>query len=51
MIVSPMVQVLIDAGFSDGWGLDDDVLVLWEHQQDPPLPLTRPKEQVIDDAD
>ena len=44
MITPPIIQTLIDAGFTDGWALADDVLVLWEHEQDPPAPLTRPEE-------
>jgi hypothetical protein len=43
MITPPMVQLLLDAGFTDGWAMVDEVLILWEHEQDPPAPLTRPK--------
>ena len=43
MITPPLVQLLIDAGFTDGWAMAEDVLVLWEHDQDPPAPLTRPE--------
>lgn len=43
MNISSTVQLLIDAGFTDGWVICDDVLVLWEHEQDPPAPLTRPE--------
>jgi hypothetical protein len=39
----PMAQLLIDAGFDTGWALVDGVLILWEHDQDPPAPLTRPE--------
>jgi hypothetical protein len=39
----PMAQLLIDAGFDTGWALVDGVLILWEHDEDPPAPLTRPK--------
>jgi hypothetical protein len=38
-----LVQKLYDAGFSEGWALRDGVLVLWEHDEDPPAPFTRPK--------
>ena len=43
MIISPMVQLIIDAGFQSGWAMHGDILVLWEHEQDPPAPLTRPE--------
>ena len=42
---SPIVQLLLDAGFTDGWALEEKTLVLWEHDADPPAPLTRPKAQ------
>ncbi len=45
MITPPMVQLLLDAGFTDGWALHDDVLVIWEHDQDPPAPLERPSDE------
>ena len=38
-----LVQKLIDAGFDTGWALNGTVLVLWEHEAEPPKPLTRPK--------
>ncbi len=37
------MQLLSDAGFETGWALSDGVLILWEHDQDPPAPLTRPE--------
>jgi hypothetical protein len=43
MITPPMVQLLLDKGFTDGWAMSNDVLILWEHDQDPPAPLTRPE--------
>jgi hypothetical protein len=43
MITPPMHQLLLDAGFTDGWAMADEVLILWEHDQDPPTPLTRPE--------
>jgi hypothetical protein len=43
MITPPLVQLLIDAGFTDGWAVAGDTLILWEHDQDPPAPLTRPE--------
>jgi hypothetical protein len=42
--ISPMAQLLVDAGFTDGWALAGDELVIWEHDEDPPAPLTRPAE-------
>ena len=40
----PIVQLLIDAGFDTGWAVAGDTLILWEHNEDPPAPLTRPEE-------
>ena len=39
-----MAQLLLDAGFTDGWALSGETLVLWEHDQDPPAPLEAPNE-------
>jgi hypothetical protein len=44
-------ELLRDAGFHTGWAISDGVLILWEHEQDPPSPLVRPEVQVIDNAD
>ena len=38
-----MVKILRDAGFDTGWAIRDGNLVLWEHDEDPPKPFTRPK--------
>jgi hypothetical protein len=38
------VQLLIDAGFTNGWAISDGVLVLWEHDKNPPAPLKKPTE-------
>lgn len=46
MILPPMVQLIIDAGFDGGWALHDETLVLWEHDQDPPAPLTRATNEI-----
>ena len=43
MNLSSVAQSLLDAGFTDGWAIAGDVLILWEHDQDPPAPLTRPE--------
>lgn len=45
MITPPMVQLLLDAGFTDGWAVAGDELILWEHDVEPPAPLTRPVEK------
>jgi hypothetical protein len=42
MITPLMVQLLLDAGFTDGWALNGETLVIWEHEEEPPAPLTRP---------
>jgi hypothetical protein len=44
MITPPMVQLLLDAGFTNGWVISGDELILWEHEEDPPAPLVRPAE-------
>ena len=38
------LDLLAEAGFENGWVLADGVLILWEHDQDPPAPLKRPNE-------
>jgi hypothetical protein len=42
--ISPMAKLLADKGFPTGWALTGDELILWEHDEDPPAPLTRPSE-------
>jgi hypothetical protein len=42
MITPPMIQLLLDNGFTDGWAMSEETLVLWEHEVDPPSPLVRP---------
>jgi hypothetical protein len=37
------IELLSNAGFDSGWVLSDGMLILWEHEQEPPKPLTRPK--------
>jgi hypothetical protein len=44
MIHDPLDELLRDAGFTDGWAISDGVLVLWEHDEEPPAPLVRPNE-------
>ena len=38
-----LIQILKDAGITDGFCLHGDTIVIWEHEQDPPAPLTRPE--------
>lgn len=38
-----LVSLLRNNDFTDGWVLTGDTLSLWEHDEDPPAPLTRPK--------
>lgn len=42
MKTDPIAEMLVAAGFVDGWVLADGQLVIWEHEQNPPEPLTRP---------
>jgi hypothetical protein len=39
-----LCQMLHNKGFTNGWVLAGETLVLWEHDVDPPAPLTRPDE-------
>lgn len=38
-----LVAKLLDKNFTDGWVLSGEILILWEHDADPPAPLTRPE--------
>ena len=38
-----LLQLLADSGFDTGWVLTGEELTLWEHDIEPPAPLTRPK--------
>lgn len=40
--MNDIVELLVNAGFKDGWAVSGETLVLWEHDQDPPAPLARP---------
>jgi hypothetical protein len=42
MTQQELIDLLIDAGYNTGFALNGDVLVLWEHEEEPPAPLTRP---------
>ena len=37
-----LVDLLLNSGFDNGWVLQGDVLTVWEHDAEPPTPLTRP---------
>lgn len=37
-----LIDLLFNAGFNDGWTLEGDTLIGWEHDAEPPAPLTRP---------
>jgi len=39
-----LLQLLADSGFNTGWALLGEQLTIWEHDEDPPAPLTRPEE-------
>ena len=36
-----LVEMLIEKGYDHGWVMTGGVLDLWEHEEDPPAPLTR----------
>jgi hypothetical protein len=38
-----MTQLLIDNGCQN-WALTNEVLIVWDNDEDPPAPLTRPTE-------
>lgn len=44
---TPMIKLLLDNGYAFGWAMSDETLIIWEHDEDPPAPLTRP--EVVDD--
>jgi hypothetical protein len=37
-----IIKLLTDAGYDTGWAIAGELLVLWEHEEDPPKPLKRP---------
>jgi hypothetical protein len=39
-----VIELLLDKDFESGWALSDGTLILWEHEEEPPAPLVRPKE-------
>jgi hypothetical protein len=38
-----LIELLISKGFTEGWALQGETLIVWEHDAEPPAPLTRPK--------
>ena len=38
-----LIKLLIESGFTHGWSLEGETLTGWEHDQEPPAPLTRPE--------
>jgi hypothetical protein len=38
-----LLELLAQSGFDTGWVLTGETLTLWEHDADPPAPLTRPE--------
>jgi len=38
-----LVQLLTENGYDTGWALNGENLSLWQHDADPPAPLTRPE--------
>jgi hypothetical protein len=43
MTPEELAALLLESGFDNGWALFGETLTIWEHDQDPPTPLTRPK--------
>ena len=44
MTHNELLELLLNANFTSGWTLSEETLTQWEHDTDPPAPLTRPKE-------
>jgi hypothetical protein len=44
------LELLSQKGFENGWALADGVLVMWEHDIEPPKPLERPTNAPTDTA-
>jgi hypothetical protein len=38
-----LCKILTEAGFDGGWVLQGETLTVWEHEAEPPKPLTRPE--------
>jgi hypothetical protein len=48
MTIEEIVKLLLDNGFASGWALNGSELSLWEHEQKPPAPLTKPVSNASD---
>jgi hypothetical protein len=44
MTPDEITALLLTNGFNAGWAVLGEVLTIWEHDADPPAPLTRPTE-------
>jgi hypothetical protein len=44
MTQDQLIKLLLDAGFDSGWVISGDTLSLWEHEEEPPVPLKRPEQ-------
>ena len=42
--ISATAKLIIDAGYTNGWATHGEELILWEHEENPPAPLKRPKD-------
>ena len=42
--ISTTAKLLIEAGYTSGWATHGEELILWEHEENPPAPLKRPKD-------
>jgi hypothetical protein len=42
MTLDELIALLHENGFYSNWTLSDGKLIQWEHDEDPPAPLTRP---------
>lgn len=47
---SATIELLVNAGFTDGWVVNGETLVLWEHDENPPAPLERPADDASEPA-
>ena len=43
MTHNELLTLLADAGYKTGWALLGEELTIWEHDAEPPAPLTRPE--------
>jgi hypothetical protein len=43
MTQEQLVQLLKKNGYDHGWVLNGTILTVWEHEENPPAPLIKPK--------